>query len=285
MNHAGEARGPGAARSEWVGIPDRKPVHVRMWGERGVPLLLVHGFMGDARAWGDLGERLAARFRVAAVDLPGHGRSAGGVDPGRYRVPDVARDLGRVQEEVLGGPAWWLGYSMGGRIALAAACEGVPIRGLLLESASPGIQDPEARRRRRGEDRRRAERLEAVGTDAFVDWWLGLPLFRGLERLPAPARAAARAVRASQDAGRMAAWLRGGGSGSQPSYWEALASLELPVHLLVGEADGKFREIAEAMRARLRGATLRQLPAVGHLPHLEAPDAWCDWAEVAVDEG
>lgn len=260
-----------------VRLPGGEEIRVRRWGTEGIPLLLVHGFLGSVQEWGGLPERLVPRFSVAAVDLPGHGESDGGTEPGRYDVPRVARELGAVQAAVFGGPAWWLGYSMGGRIALAAAAMGVPMRGLLLESASPGIPGEEGRRARREEDGLRARRLETEGTEAFVSWWLGLPLFAGLARLPRDVREEARRLRASQKAGRMAAWLRGGGAGSQPSYWDELEGLELPVRILVGEEDEKFRKTADAMLPLLPRGTMTVAPGAGHLPHLETPEAWLGW--------
>lgn len=260
-----------------VRLPGGDTVRVLTWGSAGPPILLLHGFLGSARAWGDLPARLAPWFRVAAVDLPGHGDSGGEADPERYRIPRVAQDLGLVQEAVFDEPAWWLGYSMGGRIALAAAAEGLPMRGLLLESASPGIRDEAGRRVRREEDEARARELVEGGTAAFVDRWLALPLFSGLADLPPGQREEARRIRLSQDPARMAAWLRGGGTGSQPSYWEALELLEVPVRLLVGAGDGKFVTVARAMLPHLRDGSLTVVAGAGHLLHLEAPAAWVAW--------
>lgn len=265
-----------------IRLPGGETVRVRVWGTGGAPILLLHGFLGSSEEWGGLAAGLATWFRLAAVDLPGHGESDGGADPDRYRVPRVAREMAWVQEAVFGGPAWWLGYSMGGRIALAAAAEEVPMRGLLLESASPGIRDEDERRVRRAEDEVRARALEEEGMEAFVDRWLGLPLFSGLASLPAEDREEARRIRAGQDPARMAAWLRGGGTGSQPSYWDSLGSVKVPVHLLVGGADRKFAAVARAVLPHLHRGTLTEVPGAGHLPHLEAPEAWAAWVRASV---
>lgn len=277
------ADGDGSAcRDVRIALPEGDQIRVRCWGDGNVPLLLVHGFLGTALEWGSLPDRLGDRFRVAAVDLPGHGESDGGTAPERYEVPRIAGDLAVVQEALFGGPAWWLGYSMGGRIALAAAATGVPVRGLLLESASPGIRDEAERSSRLNDDEARARSLESEGMEPFVAWWLSLPLFAGLSRLDASRRDEARHVRTAQDARRMAAWLRGGGTGRQPSYWDALASLRVPVHLLVGEDDRKFREVAEQVLPLLNQGTLTVAAGAGHLPHLEAPDAWLSWVNTHI---
>lgn len=263
-------------RDRRVVLPGGTEVRLREWGREGSPLLLVHGFMGGAAEWGDLPQELPGVHAVA-LDLPGHGESGGDAQPGRYTIPRVARELGALAQAVFGEPAWWLGYSMGGRIALAAAAEGIPMRGLLLEGASPGLREEGGRRVRREEDEARARTLEAQGMAAFVDRWLELPLFAGLHRLPREVRRAARDLRAGQDPERMAAWLRGGGTGIQPSYWDALPGMEIPVHLLVGEEDGKFSAVAEEMAADLPRCTVTRVPGAGHLPHLETPAAWVAW--------
>ena len=76
----------------------------------------------------------------------------------------------------------------------------------------------------------------------------------------------------SQPAG-LAAALRGLGTGTLPPLWERLEELAMPVNLVVGERDAKFRAIAEAMAVRLPDARLVIVPGSGHAVHLEAPEA------------
>src|SRR4029453_3815992 len=40
--------------------------------------VLVHGFTQTSASWGPVAERLARRFEVVRVDLPGHGGSGAG---------------------------------------------------------------------------------------------------------------------------------------------------------------------------------------------------------------
>ena len=52
-----------------------KPVvHVESLGA-GPPLVLLHGWAMHSGLWGSVPQQLAQRFRVHAVDLPGHGAS------------------------------------------------------------------------------------------------------------------------------------------------------------------------------------------------------------------
>src|SRR5213596_3588112 len=75
----------------------------------GEPLLLVHGWGGDGRAWSGLH---FTRHRVVAVDLRGHGRSP--VLRSGYRPSDYARDLAALVDRLELGPVVAVGHSMGG---------------------------------------------------------------------------------------------------------------------------------------------------------------------------
>ena len=277
--------GPGgtvAPRERDVPLPGGRSLRIREWPGSGPPLLLVHGFLGSRTSWGDLPARLGSVHSVA-VDLPGHGVSDGGLTPAELAVPRVARLLAELQDRVFERPAAWLGYSMGGRIALAAAAEGLPVSRLLLESAGPGLGNEAERQERRRADRDRAERLRTGGIEAFVDDWLKLPLFRGLDALPAEERAAARAERVRQDPHRMAAWLLGAGTGSQPDYRPSLPRLNLPVHLIVGSEDAKYVALAREMMDVLPRGRLSIVPGSGHVVHREAPGRWVDWVREAME--
>jgi pimeloyl-ACP methyl ester carboxylesterase len=93
--------------------PDGGTAHVLDVGE-GRPVMLVHGVTLQGEVWAPLMHLLADRFRVIAIDVRGHGRSAVGTD-GVGRVA-AAGDLASVLEQldlrgvILGG------HSMGGMI-------------------------------------------------------------------------------------------------------------------------------------------------------------------------
>jgi Predicted hydrolases or acyltransferases (alpha/beta hydrolase superfamily) len=81
----------------------------------GVPLLLLHGFMGRGSGWGANATALARHFRLVVVDLPGHGRSGIPLDPARASVERTADDLAAILEREGCAPAHVLGYSLGDR--------------------------------------------------------------------------------------------------------------------------------------------------------------------------
>lgn len=264
----------------FVELRDGARLHVSCRGE-GPPLLLLHGFTGSGAAWGDrvLG-RLAARRRVVAVDLPGHGRTRVPPRAGRYALDEVLTDLREVLDALgIRAPAW-VGYSMGGRVALAAAARHPDlVDRLVLESASPGLRDPAARRARRRADEALAARIETDGIEAFVEEWTDSSLFATQRRLPARVREAVRARRLANRPERLAAVLRDLGTGVQPSFWDALPTLDAPTLLVVGGEDRKFRAIADRMGHSLRNARRVEVAGAGHTVHLEEPAAWLDAVE------
>lgn len=232
----------------------------------GPPLVLAHGFTQTRRIWGGLDVDLSTDHSVVAVDLPGHGRSAGIVAD----LVTGAELLGRA-----GGAADYLGYSMGARFCLhlAAARPGL-VRRLVLVSGTAGIEDPVERAARRRSDESLAERLDPVGggvpadtvTD-FVTRWVSNPMFGDV----APA---ANAVdeRSTNTAAGLASSLRLAGTGTQDPLWDRLGRLPMPMLVVTGSRDGKFtglgRRLVEAW-----GGPAAQVVVDGtdHAPHLQRP--------------
>ncbi|MGN6190426.1 MAG: 2-succinyl-6-hydroxy-2,4-cyclohexadiene-1-carboxylate synthase [Conexibacter sp.] len=228
-------------------------------------IVLLHGFTQTGRSWEPTIAALGERYRALAPDLRGHGAAAD-------RRPV---DFAAVHADVLAlAPERFAlaGYSMGGRIALSLALSAAGrdrVSRLTLVGASPGLADPERRSRRRDDDAL-ADRIEGEGIEAFASQWSSLPLFA--DQPPAVAEAA-HAMRLAQSPAGLAAALRGLGTGAMEPLWERLPSLAIPVTLIVGERDAKFRAIAERMAELLPDATLHVVPRAGHAVQLERPDA------------
>jgi 2-succinyl-6-hydroxy-2,4-cyclohexadiene-1-carboxylate synthase len=244
-------------------------------------LVMLHGFTGSAAAWGCHLEALAAYgLRVIAFDLPGHGRSDAPADARRYAIERCQQDILAALRElgVSQGKAILLGYSMGGRIALYTAFSGF-FGALILESASPGLEDQASREQRRIDDEALAASIERDGVEAFVARWERLPLFASQSALPLEVRQALHRQRLNNRASGLAQSLRGVGAGVQPSLFSRLPTLQIPVLLIAGELDTKFTAIARRMAQLLPQAQLCIIPGAGHTVHLERPEEFVSSVE------
>jgi 2-succinyl-5-enolpyruvyl-6-hydroxy-3-cyclohexene-1-carboxylate synthase len=248
-------------------------VHVR--GD-GPPLLLVHGFTGSRRTWPErVVTGLAAKHRVLVPDLIGHGSSARPHTPQRYAMHHVVDDLCGVLDAYGIERATWIGYSMGGRIVLGGALlRPERVEAIALESASAGLADPDERAAREASDDALAARLTGDGIVPFVRRWMAQPLFATQRRLPPAVQETQRTARLANDPRALAACLRGLGTGTQPSFWHVLPNVQMPVLLIAGSLDGKFRGISEQMAGAFPDACVEIVEGAGHATHLEAPDAY-----------
>src|SRR5436190_5508679 len=84
----------------------------------GTPIVLLHAGVCDRRSWGGVGERLAAAgWDVVAYDRRGYGDVPPSGAAFRH-VDDLLAVLDAVSPDA---PAWLIGSSMGGGLALDAA--------------------------------------------------------------------------------------------------------------------------------------------------------------------
>jgi 2-succinyl-6-hydroxy-2,4-cyclohexadiene-1-carboxylate synthase len=159
---------------------------------------------------------------------------------------------------------------MGGRIALytALALPGLVER-LVLVGASPGIADAAEREERRRADAALADRIVEIGIDAFAAEWGAQELFAGQDERVA---AAAHADRLRNTAAGLAAALRGLGTGVMPPLWDRLGELTVPVTLVAGERDAKFRAIAGRMAPAIPDCQVAVVDGAGHAAQLEQPE-------------
>ncbi len=239
------------------------------------PLLLLHGFTGSAEAWRDLLPLLGKRTRTLAIDLPGHGPSGGeGSFPDRITLADCVAWVRRRLDDLDIRSCVLLGYSMGGRVALRFALDHpARVSGLVLESASFGIRDPEARAARRKADEALAKKLLGDGLSAFVDAWMRQPLFASQAALPDALLSRERAMRMAHRPEGLAACLRGLGQGSVSPMWEELPALRMPVLLLAGEGDTGYRDAARRAASLMKQGRAEIISGAGHTIHLEQPSA------------
>jgi 2-succinyl-6-hydroxy-2,4-cyclohexadiene-1-carboxylate synthase len=238
----------------------------------GEPLVLLHGFTGSVESWRPFFDALSRAHHVHAIDLIGHGQSAAPEDRTRYAYDRALDDLAAVLDELGIERAAWLGYSLGGRLALGVAITHPErVSALILESATAGIRDESERAKRRGSDEALASRIEENGTEAFVAEWEALPMWSSQRSLAPEVRASQHEQRLANSPIGLANSLRGMGQGAQPSLWDRLGEIRVPTLLIAGALDTKFADLAGQMHHGIPDAELELVPGAGHAVHLESP--------------
>ena len=227
-------------------------------------IVLLHGFAGTRHTWDAVAAELdGERYRPLALDLPGHGDAAA-VRPIGFQscVADVLAQA----------PAHFTlgGYSLGGRIALHVALAAPErVSRLVLVSSTAGIEDEGERAQRLAADERLADEIVTGPFQMFIERWRDQPLFSGD---PPHVRAAAVADQLRNRPDDLAAALRGLSTGAMTPLWRRLGELTMPVTVLAGERDAKFRALAGRLAAALPDAHLCVVPG-GHALALESPAA------------
>lgn len=98
-------------------------VHYITWGSAGRPgVVFVHGGGAHAHWWAHIAPHFVGDYRVAAIDLSGHGDS--GHRPDGYDMGVWAQEIMAVAEAAgIEGSPVLVGHSMGGRVVLATAAK------------------------------------------------------------------------------------------------------------------------------------------------------------------
>jgi 2-succinyl-6-hydroxy-2,4-cyclohexadiene-1-carboxylate synthase len=221
----------------------------------------LHGFSQHGGSWGELSALAGEERRWLTPDLTATSLQG--------RVDEVLElwDREGIARSHL------VGYSQGGRVALNLACAH-PDRLLSLTaiSAHAGLEGA-ARTARLRDDLALADRIEREGVDWFAGYWAAQPLFRGLARRGPGFLERLDHDRRRNDAGRLAATLRGLGAGATPAFWDRLAAIRVRTLLLAGADDERYVAFARRLARAIPPSRLEIVADAGHAVHLEQPAA------------
>ena len=229
---------------------------------RGPLALFVHGFPLDHRLWLDQLEELSSVRRCVALDLPGSGRS----DPLRGEVLTMAAVADLLAEFIGDDQADVVALSMGGYAALALweRHPGV-VRTLSLLDTRSGADSDEGRAGRR----KMAEQVADRGVGSLVEGLMSALLGPDAS---VNVRARLRGMVEATSPETVVAVLEG--MARRPDRTDLLATVSVPTMVLVGQEDRLTPPaVAEEMAALVPGSKLVQVPGVGHLTPIEAPEA------------
>lgn len=233
----------------------------------GPALLLLHAFPLSGAMWRPLAERLRGRHRLIIPDLRGFGSTD--APPGPYSMDQQADDAAALLERLGVGRAAVVGLSMGGYIAFALWRRHADrVAALVLADTKAGADTEEGRAGREAN----ARLAEEQGAAAIAD-----KLIPGLVAPAAPQalRDELRALVVANSPDGIAGALRG--MALRPDSTPDLRRIDVPTLAIVGEIDTLTPPV-EAARINMgvagRPAYVVEIPGVGHLSALEAPDAF-----------
>lgn len=233
----------------------------------GKPLILLHSLLADRSVFNTVVPVLARNRRVIVPDLPGFGGSSSAGST----IAGIADRLARLFDAMdLGNQADVLGNGLGGFVASTLAIRhGKRFDRLVLAGTGVGFTD-----QGRASFHVMAERVRGHGMEGVVDI--------AMKRLfPEAFLTANPAILAERRAGLVK---------TNPAFFaqacEALAGLDLsaemgtisnPTLVVVGEFDAATPPaMAHQLVAAIPGATLVELPGIGHAPMAQAPETFID---------
>ncbi len=233
---------------------------------QGQPLLLLHGFFGDARVWRPQLDELSDDYAVVAWDTPGCGHSSD--PPDAFRMGDYARCLAGFIDALGLERPHVLGLSFGSSLALELYRQNprLPMT-LVLAAAYAGWTGSLP-----------ADVVENRLAQTIPD--LDLPADQvvarynspGLlsESAPAAVLAANAAIMSDFHPRGMKAMVR---ALAEADLRDVLPHIDVPTLLLYGDRDVRSPvEIGEDLRAQIPGSKLVVVPGAGHLSNFQAPE-------------
>ena len=252
------------------------------YGSTSAPaLVLLHGFLGSAADWSALITRLKDDYFLIVIDLPGHGASQWQEqdDQGsQYFCHRLEQTLQAVASDHKLLPSFGfsvLGYSLGGRLAMACASAFADrIERLFLEGAHPGLLCEQARQERHHSDLHWARRFAGEPLPQVLHDWYQQPVFADLNQRQIEALIAQRSgVNGSLLAKAMMAF----SLSRQPDYRPALVRLRVeqqcPIHYVHGIRDHKFARVGQQLLAESAVDTVDSISQCGHNVHRQQPEA------------
>jgi pimeloyl-ACP methyl ester carboxylesterase len=113
-------------------------------GSQGLPILFLHSASASSAAFvRQMESDLAARHRLIAIDLPGHGRSANAAEPAAaYSVAGFATTVGDVIDTLEIESVVLVGWSLGGHIAIDLMTWHPAVAGAMLIATPPVPRGP-----------------------------------------------------------------------------------------------------------------------------------------------
>jgi pyruvate dehydrogenase E2 component (dihydrolipoamide acetyltransferase) len=261
-----------APRTDVVALEDGTKIAALLAGPPNATetIVFLHGLGGSQSTWASVLGDFAETYRIAAVDLPGHGTSdKPSPEATDYSIRGLAARIGELLEKLELSPAVLIGHSLGGATALQLALDRPKlVRALaMVDSAALGseINGELLDRVESAPSRDEARRLLELFFEnrRFV-------LERGIDDMYA-----ARTAPGADDAIKAIAASAFTRHGQNLVLVDRLGELEVPLLVVWGELDRVLPAThAVAVLTALPTAWLEIMEGVGHVPQVEAATAF-----------
>jgi pimeloyl-ACP methyl ester carboxylesterase len=246
------------------------PISVRTTEGAGPTIVLIHGNSSSSRAFAcQLDGPLGRRFRVIAIDLPGHGDSAWADDPDTtYTLPGYARAVVETARQLDASNAVFVGWSLGGHVLLEAIPQLVDAAGFCIIGAPPiasAADLPSAL----APDPALAAAFRAESSEEELMAWLRLFLRPGTEVPPTLIEDYHRS-----DPRARTALAASAARNELADEARIVARLTRPLAAFHGRHDGIAQRafLDRAVMPTLWRGAVTEFAESGHSPHSEVPD-------------
>jgi pimeloyl-ACP methyl ester carboxylesterase len=232
-------------------------------GERGRPLVLIHGFCETGEIWRHFADTLSERFKVIVPDLPGFGKSL--LPANSFTIDDIGATMLEWINQWQAERPVVIGHSLGGYVAMSMASQ--PISqfggvGLFHSTAYPDSTEKK-------ENRNKVIRfVERHGVELFLDSFVpGLFYKNGDPHIPQVRQIAAQTSPVTLVA--YSRFMR-----DRPSYEEFLKGFSKPILFIAGEQDTLVPVAHTVAQTKLaRFPVFNSLSDVAHMGMLEKEPA------------
>ena len=226
-------------------------------------LVLIHGFLGSSQDFSQIQKDLSSSHRVIALDLP--------LDLEHFSLKNISKSIYQKLTSLHVQKAIFVGYSMGGRIALELYRNHPEMfEKLVLISASPGIRNEKDRESRLLSDLNWAEVLQA-DVCAFLEKWYAQDLFKSFREHAG--FASHLRIRKNHVSLKHAQMLVEASPATNLDHFDLLGQIQIPVLVLLGEYDLKYQNLWSNLVANLPHIKLKTISHAGHVVHLENSNA------------
>jgi proline-specific peptidase len=243
-------------------------IHYRDTGGDGFPLVLAHGFTGNARNWALTVPAFREKFRLISVDHRGHGLSDKPETREAYVLDNLADDLYHVLGSLAVNECYLAGHSMGGMAAqLLTLAHPEVVRALVLVDTAAEIPRSLADKERYQERQRLVKLAEERGMEAVFEEQLKNADQRIRENPAFIATWREQFLMTSPHA-----YIGGAhGMATRTSVVDRLGEIKVPTLVICGENDEPFLEPSRVMHEKISGSELVIIPGAGHNPQIETP--------------